>query len=1362
MSHARQAPQSSAPENPFVGRTCRLAAWPHRGGAARLWGQRRYDIARIGLWGLWVLTAGGLVCGAEPAAWQRKLQAQQQTRAAAEALVAGLLEVQLRQLEENGLTGLPVYREIAEMKRHLTEIASESMEEIAALLAQLAETPAEAQPPLTQAVREKVRQVVAALMAQRQQIYRRLKVAHLAADVRQLLARQSKAQAATQALPAAPAIERPALALAVREDQADVHRWYYQLLALLEDVRGWGGPAAEGAARGLALLRVAQTEAALRAVAEALAQADFAAAAQGQQAVVDALTLLLAELEASQGLDAAGREAALALVRELAAQQQTLRQQTQQTLTAPPQAALLVDGQTALHRQLGQLALMLRRFPAATPLVQAAQEAALAAASELFQERPEPALAQQAHVVRHLAHLEQLLEAEVADSSGQSADALAAQVARLTALRKALTRLSEAWPAAADRISQVPALAEGLAAARPLAEPAPAPVATQFSQTEERVTAWQQLGAAAAPDALSIAADAAQRAFTQLQAEVTAALADTQRRQRAVAVGELARAAEALERAAATQREIARQLAVPSAASLPAGQLASAVAGPNDTSAATTLGPLAHEQQQVAAVTAKVAAGVEHTAPPAHRQLQPLAEALSALAERVAAVEGAAPDDPHRAAAAAEAQTRHAALVEAAALLRRAQGQAAHELQALARGQRKETEGVRQQVEQARPAEDASAGQMLTAWRAADEALRQAWVASARAAGRGPQAAAQRLQDDLAQVHRLQAAAQAAAEELAGGRSADPLTAAMAQQAVADQLAEMAAATSPLRPALQRAAQQAAQAARELLHGRHLAAQAARQELSAALAEADQALPSYAAQAQQAPAGPPDPQARNELVQQLERAAEALDGVGEGSGATERRQQAAAIARRLRAAAAAMKDADAASGAVPTLASAAEALAAAQSHVRSALQDAAQRQREALARQAAAAQAVQGVAAKADAGAATALAQAVALARRTTRSPTPPPALDASARVRAKWDEAVASLVAREGRLRRDEELAQLLASLALAQQAARDTIAQLSQQLEQPPPADQPPSAAAAQAAQRQELAGQLLHAEHQFAFAQTVTGQAATEVSGQVEVANVPLREALQLASALRLPQPASERPDGERSEAASEAPMGNPDGAAVPPASGSSGQPSRGAEAAAAKASQASSTAQSQPGPAAGTAPSSSGSPASSGQMPAQGAEPRALGTQLVPASPRVTARQIAGPQAEAAAQTAGMGDNGQSASSQGQARSGTGDASSPQGAASASARKGGAVQQGPMSPNQKPPGGELETAEAGQADSRGQRSAAGTEPGRLTSAGGADVWMARLPPELRAAIQARSRRLAPRGYEERLKRYFESVP
>jgi hypothetical protein len=36
-----------------------------------------------------------------------------------------------------------------------------------------------------------------------------------------------------------------------------------------------------------------------------------------------------------------------------------------------------------------------------------------------------------------------------------------------------------------------------------------------------------------------------------------------------------------------------------------------------------------------------------------------------------------------------------------------------------------------------------------------------------------------------------------------------------------------------------------------------------------------------------------------------------------------------------------------------------------------------------------------------------------------------------------------------------------------------------------------------------------------------------------------------------------------------------------------------------------------------------------------------------------------------------------------------------------------------------------------------------------------------WFARLPPELREAIRMRGRRQPPRGYEDRLRRYFESV-
>ena len=95
----------------------------------------------------------------------------------------------------------------------------------------------------------------------------------------------------------------------------------------------------------------------------------------------------------------------------------------------------------------------------------------------------------------------------------------------------------------------------------------------------------------------------------------------------------------------------------------------------------------------------------------------------------------------------------------------------------------------------------------------------------------------------------------------------------------------------------------------------------------------------------------------------------------------------------------------------------------------------------------------------------------------------------------------------------------------------------------------------------------------------------------------------------------------------------------------------------------------------------------------------------------------------------------------------------------GQASSTATSGGAAKQGQSANNQKAPPGELDTAPAAQADSRGQAG-----EGDADAAGQKfekEPWFAKLPPSLRSAIQSKTRGKAPRGYEERLRRYFESV-
>jgi hypothetical protein len=167
-----------------------------------------------------------------------------------------------------------------------------------------------------------------------------------------------------------------------------------------------------------------------------------------------------------------------------------------------------------------------------------------------------------------------------------------------------------------------------------------------------------------------------------------------------------------------------------------------------------------------------------------------------------------------------------------------------------------------------------------------------------------------------------------------------------------------------------------------------------------------------------------------------------------------------------------------------------------------------------------------------------------------------------------------------------------------------------------------------------------------------------------------------------------------------------------------------------------------------------------------QPGEGQGQGELGTGFVPASPEVTAQQIAGAQANAAAAqalaaAAAAGQPGQPMPGEGQGQPGQGQAQTPmQGAASSTASKGGAAKSGDSSNNQKPPPGDLSLDPVAEGDSRGEKVDQDAEAAALKFA--REPWFAKLPPNLKQAIQGNAARSkAPRGYEERLRRYFESV-
>ena len=148
-------------------------------------------------------------------------------------------------------------------------------------------------------------------------------------------------------------------------------------------------------------------------------------------------------------------------------------------------------------------------------------------------------------------------------------------------------------------------------------------------------------------------------------------------------------------------------------------------------------------------------------------------------------------------------------------------------------------------------------------------------------------------------------------------------------------------------------------------------------------------------------------------------------------------------------------------------------------------------------------------------------------------------------------EHAAADLGAKEQEVRRDQAIAESVANLAQDQQTAANVIAEQAGSLEKM--AADAGEGDAPMAAQ-QSAAQKLNDAQQQFVETQRATGQGAVELSGQVEVANPPLREALELASNL----PTHDLPAAMLADAAMPGEVVPADGQPLPdgqPASGDS---------------------------------------------------------------------------------------------------------------------------------------------------------------------------------------------------------------
>ncbi|MCY2992952.1 MAG: hypothetical protein NTY19_34485, partial [Planctomycetota bacterium] len=544
---------------------------------------------------------------AEP--MRRKQQAQEKARVMARDLVSNILDLQIRQFRENGLDDLPIFKEIEGMRGNLDKLVDAQMQDIVQLLVKAQEgTPEERLARFNEA-RGKIREVVLRLMAERQKLLRRLQIARIAAQVRQLIALETRTMNGTASLPEKPTGVREPLVLSNIEDQRDVKSLFLALVDVLSDVSTWGGHIGAGAADGLRILKAAQTGVELDNVGQHLDASRFEEAVVSQKAVIKGLRLLLEKIEETQGLISNDREEALKLIRQLLEKQEKLREEARQPeQLTEKKAEQLSEQQAQLHKDVGKLTPMLEQYPAAQPLLEQAKAAAYEAAAQLLEEKQEQAVAEQTKVIGNLAEIaEQLKHAIQQERTDRSAAELAQQVKQLEKLKEKLEQAAAKQEKATEAAKEKPAeaqqqeqqVAKDLAAATKEAtadnKDLPGVIESRLADAQEAVGKAAETMQEAAPQAAPAreqAAQSAEQAIQQALAETESQLADSKRQQMAVEVGELARAAEALERAAASEREISKDTAQAAAEQGLAAEEAKA---------------MAQEQATVAEVAAKIA-----------------------------------------------------------------------------------------------------------------------------------------------------------------------------------------------------------------------------------------------------------------------------------------------------------------------------------------------------------------------------------------------------------------------------------------------------------------------------------------------------------------------------------------------------------------------------------------------------------------------------------------------------------------------------------------------------------------------------------------------------------------------------------
>jgi hypothetical protein len=735
-------------------------------------------------------------------------------------LVSAILDIQLQQLSENELTATDLYRDIQAMRGHIDELIEAEMPRVVKLLAEIQAAEANQRDKTFVAARQKSREILVQLLVERQRVLRRLRIAELAAQVRQLIQAETKILGTTQSLPEQPLTQRESLALSTIEDQRDVKAVYLRLYETVKEVATWGGEVGVLASTGLQMLQKAQVDAEMENAAKNLEQTKFADAVANEENVLKALRELLKILERVQGVLKGERQSMEQAIQEMIDRQSEIREATTQA-DAQRDLQQLVQQQSQVQKDLEALS---RQSQPAQPLEEASK-AAEEATAKLFEGKPKEAVAEQDKVLENLAKAAQSApQPPNAESKPQSPEQSPQAIADLEAARRDLQKILEEQKQASATAVNQPAQAklQEEKIARELGEvpnnrKLPEEVTARTAEAQQAATEAAARMDAAQPQR-SEATRSAEQAIQRALSEAERALADAKRQLARDAMNALAKAAQDIQKAAAMEREVAHD-----------AQQGAEKSG-LEASQAHEMG---QKQAEVKQTAEDVAKRVERAAPEAAKTLTAAQQPIRQAAERLQAAEQQPGELSKPAAKEAANQAEQAAkqLSQASQQLREEASRAAERLAKLSSEQLQQAEQALQSVEQAIAKRPEPLAERIERLAKAEEHVRKAQAEQEKASGQPPE----KKPDAQAQAHVGQEAQAAkelampdapkAAERLAEARKAsDEAQQQMTPNGDSKQAAKAQEATAQ---DLRQAAQQLADAKKQLAEqaAKHLAAE---------------------------------------------------------------------------------------------------------------------------------------------------------------------------------------------------------------------------------------------------------------------------------------------------------------------------------------------------------------------------------------------------------------------------------------------------------------------------------------------------------------------------------------------------------